>query len=96
MTTTEDKTYNGWKNYETWCVKLWLDNDQGTYDLQQEWAEQEKGTSNPAFGVMILVKEFVEECNPLADQASLFTDLLGAALSEVDWHEIAEAILSDG
>ena len=26
-----DSTYNGWKNYETWNVKLWLDNEQGTY-----------------------------------------------------------------
>ena len=23
--------YNGWYNYETWNLKLWLDNDQGTY-----------------------------------------------------------------
>ena len=20
-----DKTYNGWTNYETWLVKLWMD-----------------------------------------------------------------------
>ena len=41
------------------------------------------------------LKEFVEEANPLADQATMFTDLLNAALSEVDWHEIAEAFLSE-
>lgn len=23
--------YNGWVNYETWAVKLWLDNDEKTY-----------------------------------------------------------------
>jgi len=26
MTTKE---YNGWTNYETWLVKLWIDNDEG-------------------------------------------------------------------
>ena len=26
-----DSTYNGWTNYETWNVKLWIDNEQSTY-----------------------------------------------------------------
>lgn len=25
------KGYNGWTNYETWCVYLWLSNDEGSY-----------------------------------------------------------------
>ena len=25
------KTYNGWTNYETWNVALWMDNDYGNY-----------------------------------------------------------------
>lgn len=29
-------SYNGWKNYETWNVALWLDNDQGTYNETRE------------------------------------------------------------
>ena len=26
-------TYNGWTNYETWNVALWLDNDEQSYAL---------------------------------------------------------------
>lgn len=29
--------YNGWSNYETWNVKLWIDNEEGSYDY---WREQ--------------------------------------------------------
>ena len=33
----EEKRYNGWTNYETWAVNLWIDNDQGSYTY---WREQ--------------------------------------------------------
>ena len=28
--------YNGWKNYETWNVALWIGNDEGMYACAQE------------------------------------------------------------
>lgn len=35
MTTTEKKTYNGWTNYETWNVALWIGNEEGSYRYWQ-------------------------------------------------------------
>ena len=36
QTNIADTTYNGWTNYETWNVSLWIQNDQGLYGLAQE------------------------------------------------------------
>ena len=31
-----DISYNGWNNYETWNVALWINNTEGLYNLAQE------------------------------------------------------------
>ena len=31
-----DISYNGWNNYETWNVALWINNTEGLYHLAQE------------------------------------------------------------
>lgn len=31
MTATKDTAYNGWANYQTWNVMLWMDNEESAY-----------------------------------------------------------------
>jgi len=31
-----DTEYNGWENYETWNVALWIQNDEGLYNIARE------------------------------------------------------------
>ena len=32
-----DTTYNGWKNYETWNVALWLGNDENIHNVAHRY-----------------------------------------------------------
>jgi hypothetical protein len=100
-----DQRYNGWTNYETWNVSLWLDNDEGSYTYVRERADELKAEAvaardenesvdDPTYELAEWLEEFVEETTPDLG-ASMFADLLGAALSEVDWREIAESVLSE-
>ena len=35
-----EQGYNGWANYETWNVALWIGNDEGLYELARECKRQ--------------------------------------------------------
>jgi len=55
MTTTlqsqmTDTTYNGWANYETWNVALWLQNDEGLYNFARRYDDYSKFVSAIGFG----------------------------------------------
>jgi hypothetical protein len=75
--------FNGWRNYPTWAVHLWLTNDEATYSAAVWEARR---------GVHAL-REFVEELVLDEGPASLASDLLGWALGEVDWESVAAALL---
>lgn len=99
--------YNGWYNYETWCVNLWMDNEQGE---QERWRllavecwenarsnEMQSRSQRARYAFADLLQssqeEAQEEFSDRAGGSCMFTDLLSAAMSEVNWNEIADAWL---
>ena len=105
--------YNGWTNYETWAVKLWIDNDEGS---QGYWHDQAKAELEHADGGLSAyakltgreiftteeratlalsntLKAHHEEALP--EMEGFAADLLNAAMSEVNWHEIAASLVDD-
>jgi len=108
---SDETGHQGWTNYETWCVKLWLDNDEGSYDY---WREQTREAWQDAPSNVFmdgpdkrdrevqsaLASQLKDHFDDSTDQLeglndTVYADLLNAALSEVNWHEIAKALIDD-
>ena len=41
-----NQTYNGWENYETWNVALWIDNDEGLYNIARRCVDYKQFVEN--------------------------------------------------
>ena len=87
-------SYNGWSNYETWNVALWFDNEPGSYEYRREVSrdhlESADGDKDTAVSdVADWLKDDINVRSPDLG-ASMYADLLNAAISEVNWYEIAK------
>ena len=89
----EHKEYNGWYNYETWCVALWMDNDQGVYEYFRYCVREYDGDVR---AVAEQIEQWHKDVIDELDLPNCFaSDLLGGAMSEVNWDEIAENLVED-
>jgi hypothetical protein len=83
-----NKEYNGHYNYETWLINLHCADD--IQDLANVARNQYELSKD--------IKNFVEE-NMIKDDKGenitncFLTDLIGSALSEVNWQELAESYI---
>src|SRR3990167_3668676 len=84
-------TYQGYTNYQTWAIELWIDNDQSAYkywynDRARACATVEQLADE------LKSEHASDEYNPLANHVSAYADILTWALNNVNWREIAQNI----
>lgn len=95
------REYNGYTNYETWNVALHIDNDQMQQGYWLARAEELIGESEPGevltaeeearYALSEELREQHEDGTP--EVTGVYADLLSAALSEVNWVEIAGQLI---
>ena len=100
----DSRRYNGWSNYETWLCNMWF-NDFDFTDMMDMFDKCEDNCDVLEI-IENYIKEHVEEYveyslgdNSVAispgDQHGFIHDMLNAAISEIDWRDIAEHYVDD-
>lgn len=86
-------TYNGYPNYPTWNVMLWINN---TYGLEDELAELVREHRDNPYAAGNMVRDYLEQYQEdmeLISQTGMEADLFQWAWGMVDWYNIGENIL---
>ena len=98
-----DSTYNGWTNYETWCVNLWIDNEEGSHIYWREQASEclqdaidndDEDPKEEATAELARRLESEHE-GSMPELSGVWSDLLQHALGMTEWREIASNMLAD-
>lgn len=94
--------YNGWTNYETWCVHVWISNDQSSQAYSNELAVDaivqeyrygdedlsgDKKRDRAVYALSQALQDWVEEGSPEVE--GMYSDLLRSAIQSVNFYELA-------
>ena len=79
-----DETYNGWTNYETWNVNLWLANDEPMYRETLRYVQRGQPIRD-------YVESVIAEHGRFGDLGRDDTMTLEEEMARVDWAEIEAA-----
>lgn len=81
--------YNGWKNWETWNVNLWIDNEEPTYREKVRFLRRAHRANDIDADT---VREFCEDMFPngTPDMQNDEKETVAEQWAKVDWSELAD------
>lgn len=82
--------YNGHANFASWCVSLWIDDDEYLSAEIQGLAHEAYVRGDSVYMFSAELKDFISEMMPELNESSMVADLLGWAVDVVDFDELAE------
>jgi hypothetical protein len=88
----KETTFNGWVNYETWAVNLWLTNDEDTNKQLDKILKNFITPQRKADKLRLLVQDWMYDYirKTLDNENGMFIDLLRSAVNNVNWDAIIE------
>lgn len=97
-----EQTYNGWSNYETWAVNLWINNEESSHNWMNEQVEKsitastyDDGLDKEAAVYDLANRVLTSMQSDMPDLGgSVWDDLLNSAFQDVNWREIADNAIS--
>jgi hypothetical protein len=84
----EHKEYNGYTNYETWLVGLWIDNDEGLSNMFRRDIESDDEMDSAKDDLADEMKQYFEDEMPKVE--GFWADILNSAFGEIDWADLAD------
>ena len=80
-----DNKYQGWTNYETWAVKLWIDNEEGSSDYWRERARDAYRAAKPSLSFTQREQATLDLSHELKDEIEeVYGALEASDISDLD------------
>lgn len=83
----EQPKYNGWTNWETWQILLWIDNDEQLYRMTRDFVRRSRYAHSLQFLVEGWVRHLFPDGTPDMDSADEFDC--------VNWEEITTHLVEE-
>ena len=83
----EQRKYNGWTNWETWQILLWIDNEEYSYKEMRQFVRRNRHSQSLTKLIAAFVLELYPNGTPDMDSAAEF--------DAVNWEEVTNHLLEE-